>query len=243
MILAIKNAIPEPETEPETDVAGRIVRRTLAKRENEYAGEVRRLLDAALEVMGRCGTSSRPRVADIVAAAGLSNEAFYRHFRSKDALVTAILEDGGERLRSYLAHQLAKEPTPEAQVRRWVEGVLAQASGDIAVTTLAVLWNGGSVGGGLAAGRHFASSPLASLLHEPFAALGSDAPRARRRARRARHPGKALGLPVGGPRADAVRGRPCRRLLPRGRPAARLTKRPGDRPSNPDRCRRTALLR
>jgi AcrR family transcriptional regulator len=176
MILAIKNAIPEPETEPETDVAGRIVRRTLAKRENEYAGEVRRLLDAALEVMGRCGTSSRPRVADIVAAAGLSNEAFYRHFRSKDALVTAILEDGGERLRSYLAHQLAKEPTPEAQVRRWVEGVLAQASGDIAVTTLAVLWNGGSVGGGLAAGRHFASSPLASLLHDPFVALGSDAP-------------------------------------------------------------------
>jgi hypothetical protein len=54
--------------------------------------------------------------------------------------------------------------------------VLAQASGDIAVTTLAVLWNGGSVGGGLAAGRHFASAPLASLLHDPFAALGSDAP-------------------------------------------------------------------
>jgi AcrR family transcriptional regulator len=172
MILAIKNAIPEPEA----DVAGRIVRRTLAKRENEYAGEVRRLLDAALEVMGRCGTSSRPRVADIVVAAGLSNEAFYRHFRSKDALVTALLEDGGERLRSYLAHQLAKESTPEGQVRRWVRGVLAQADGDIAATTLAVLWNGGSVDGGLAAGRHFASAPLASLLHEPFAALGSGAP-------------------------------------------------------------------
>ena len=137
---------------------------------------MRRLLDAALEVMARCGTPSRPRVADIVAEAGLSNEAFYRHFRSKDDLVTAILEDGGERLRSYLAHQMAKEPTPEGQVRRWVEGVLAQADGDSAATTLAVLWNGGSVGGGLAAGRHFASAPLASLLLGPFAALGSDAP-------------------------------------------------------------------
>ena len=125
---------------------------------------------------GGVARGSRPRVADIVAAAGLSNEAFYRHFRSKDALVTAIFEDGGEHLRSYLAHQLAKEATPEAQVRRWVDGVLAQASGDIATTTLAVLWNGGSVGGGLAAGRHFANAPLASLLHEPFAALGSDAP-------------------------------------------------------------------
>ena len=158
------------------DVAGRIVRRTLAKREDQYASEVRRLLDAALEVIRRCGTSSRPRVADIVAEAGLSNEAFYRHFRSKDALVTAILEDGGERLRSYLGHQLAKESTPEGQVRRWVRGVLAQADKDIAATTLAVLWNASALGGGPAAGRHFAAAPLSSLLHEPFAALGSTAP-------------------------------------------------------------------
>jgi AcrR family transcriptional regulator len=184
MILTIKNAIPDPQSSPEaegeratqTGVTDRIVRRTLAKREGEYASEVRRLLDAALEVMRRCGTASRPRVADIVAAAGLSNDAFYRHFQSKDVLVAAILEDGGERLRSYLAHQLAKEPTPEGQVRRWVRGVLSQADPDIAATTLAVLWNGSSVDGGMAAGRHFASAPLGSLLSEPFAALGSDAP-------------------------------------------------------------------
>ena len=61
-------------------------------------------------------------------------------------------------------------------MRRWVEGVLAQADGDVAATTLAVMWNGGSAGGGLAAGRHFASAPVATLLHEPFAALGSAAP-------------------------------------------------------------------
>ena len=223
MILAIKNAIPETETEPETDVAGRIVRRTLAKRENEYAGEVRRLLDAALEVMGRCGTSSRPRVADIVAAAGLSNEAFYRHFRSKDALVTAILEDGGERLRSYLAHQLAKEPTPEAQVRRWVEGVLAQASGDIAVTTLGRAVERGErgrgVGGGAALRQHAPGLPPARAVRR----AGQRRARARRRARRARHPRQALGLPVAGPRANTVRDRPRRRLLPRGRPAEGLT--------------------
>jgi AcrR family transcriptional regulator len=168
MILAIENAISPPT------VADRIVRRSLAKRESEYASEVRRLLDAALSLMRTCGTSSRPRVADIVAAAGLSNDAFYRHFRSKDALVTAILEDGSERLCSYLSHQMAKETTPEAKVRRWVEGVLSQADGDIAATTLAVLWNGSSAGGGVAAGRHFASGPLASLLYEPFAELGSD---------------------------------------------------------------------
>lgn len=159
------------------DVAARIARETLARRGVDYAGEVRGLLDAALDVMRRCGTASRPRVADIVAAAGLSNDAFYRHFPSKDALVAALLEDGTERLQSYLAHQMAKEPTPQGKVRRWVEGVLSQAADeDIAGTTLAVLWNGGSVGEGLPSGRPSASRPLASLLREPFAELGSATP-------------------------------------------------------------------
>jgi AcrR family transcriptional regulator len=194
MILTIKNAIPTDAlatkgppapasrasapaaAEPGADVSGRIARRAVAKRESEYAEEVRRLLDAALDLMRSHGTGSRPRVADIVAAAGLSNDAFYRHFKSKDALVTAILEDGSERLRTYLVHQMAKESTPEGQVRRWVKGVLAQADAELSATSLAVLWNGGSADAGLAAGRHFASAPLATLLAEPFAALGSHSP-------------------------------------------------------------------
>ena len=166
-----------PVSTPANDVAARIAQRTLAGREAGYASEVRRLLDAALDVMRRCGTASRPRVADIVAEAGLSNDAFYRHFPSKDALVAAILEDGTERLRSYLDHQMAKEATPAGQVRRWVEGVLGQAADpEIAATTLAVLWNGGSVGEGLPSGRPTAAAPLATLLGEPFAALGSADP-------------------------------------------------------------------
>jgi AcrR family transcriptional regulator len=176
-----QNSIPENAaaeiTVPEHDVAARIAQRTLTRRGTAYAGEVRRLLDAALDVMRARGTSSRPRVADIVAAAGLSNDAFYRHFPSKDALVAALLEDGTERLRSYLAHQMAKEATPQGKIRRWVEGVLAQAADeDIASTTLAVLWNGGSVGEGLPSGRPSASRPLATLLREPFAELGSADP-------------------------------------------------------------------
>ncbi len=159
------------------DVATRIAQQTLAARRAGYADEIRRLLDAAREVMQRCGTASRPRVADIVAAAGLSNDAFYRHFPSKDALVTAILEDGQQRLSSYLSHQMAKEPSAEGQVRRWVEGVLSQAVGEVAATTLAVLWNGASVADGPASGRHFASAPLAVLLQPPFAELGSVDPR------------------------------------------------------------------
>jgi AcrR family transcriptional regulator len=176
MILNITNSVPALPDRQQDDVADRIARQTLARRGAEYASEVRRLLEAALAVMRECGTTSRPRVSDIVACAGLSNEAFYRHFKSKDALVTAILEDGAQRLGSYLAHQMSKESIPEEQVRRWVAGVLSQADRDIADTTLAVLWNGGSVGDGLASGRHFASAPLGALLEEPFASLGSDHP-------------------------------------------------------------------
>jgi AcrR family transcriptional regulator len=159
MVLDTQNAIPEA-----------IAAATLRRRGADYADEVRRLLDAGLEVMARCGTASRPRVADIVEAAGLSNDAFYRHFPSKDALVTAILDDGAERLRGYLDHQMAKGRTPEARVRRWVQGVLSQADAEIAATTLAVLWNGGSSAGGRQVDR------LGPLLVEPFAALGSAEP-------------------------------------------------------------------
>lgn len=156
----------------EGDLPARIAQRTLARRGAGYASEVRRLLDAALELMRRGGTTSRPRVADIVAAAGLSNDAFYRHFKSKDALVVALLEDGTDRLSRYVAYQMTKEPSPEGKVRRWVECVLSQTREEIAATTLAVLWNAGAVGESFAFSRHSASVPLAALLHEPFGQLG-----------------------------------------------------------------------
>ncbi|MGZ4200060.1 MAG: TetR/AcrR family transcriptional regulator, partial [Thermoleophilia bacterium] len=159
------------------DVAAQVAQQTLAKREAQYATEVRRLLDAALDVMRDCGTTSSPRVADIVAAAGLSNDAFYRHFASKEALVAAILEDGSARLRSYLAHQMAKASTAERKVRAWVEGVMSQAADDdIAATTRAVLWNAGTLSDSLGSPRPSAAASLAMLLHEPFAQLGSSDP-------------------------------------------------------------------
>jgi AcrR family transcriptional regulator len=169
----VQNAILNSGDEAAGDVAERIAQRSNSKRNASYASEVRRLLDAGLAVMQECGTASRPRVSDIVAAAGLSNEAFYRHFPSKDALVSAILEDGAERLRSYLAHQMEKETAPDRKVRRWVEGVMAQAvDRDVASTTLAVLWNAGSIEGG----HSSLNAPLAALLREPFADLGSTDP-------------------------------------------------------------------
>jgi AcrR family transcriptional regulator len=157
------------------DVATRIAHQTLSKRGDEYADEVRRLLDAALSLMASHGTTSRPRVADIVAKAGMSNDAFYRHFPSKDALVRALLDDGSERLIGYLGHQMAKVSSPADKIRCWVEGILSQTDAETAAATLAVMWNGGGVGP-TASGRHFASGPMASLIEEPLTELGSTNP-------------------------------------------------------------------
>jgi AcrR family transcriptional regulator len=164
------------DTEEAGDVAARIAARTLAKRGPDYTAEVRRLLDAALEVIAQQGTTARARVADIVAAAGLSNDAFYRHFPSKDALIEALIEDGALRLASYASHQMEKETTPEGRVRRWVEAVLAQTEDKTAATPFAVLWNGSDFDSGVAPRGGRANAPLASLLHEPLAELGSADP-------------------------------------------------------------------
>ena len=100
--------------------------RALAGRHEAYTDEVRRLLDAAFVVMRRTGSVS-PRVSEIVREAGLSNQAFYRHFASKDELLVAVLDDGLQQLVDYLEHVMAKADTPIDRVRRWVEGILAQA--------------------------------------------------------------------------------------------------------------------
>ncbi|MBF4998169.1 TetR family transcriptional regulator [Nocardia sp. BSTN01] len=158
------------------DVAARIAQRALAERGAAYTAEVRRLLNAGLVVMRRCGTESRPRVADIVAVAGLSNDAFYRHFASKDALVAALLEDGTARLLDYLEHRMGKRSTPGEAVREWVDGVLSQGAGEVAATTRAVMWNAGGLAQGLVTGPPEASTRLAELLRAPFAELGCEQP-------------------------------------------------------------------
>ncbi|MGE0793978.1 MAG: TetR/AcrR family transcriptional regulator [Acidimicrobiia bacterium] len=119
--------------------AARAVRRSLAARRSTYVDEVQRLLDAGLALMVE--SDDPPRVADIVRRSGLSNQAFYRHFASKDELIVAVVEAGSGRLETYLEHQVALAPTPEAKLRAWVVGVLSQANPHVATPTRAVMGN------------------------------------------------------------------------------------------------------
>jgi len=119
-----------------------VAARTLSERSDAYAEEVRRLVDAAYAVMRRTG-SVDPRVSDIVATAGLSNQAFYRHFRGKDELLLAVLDDGQRRLVGYLEARMARVEPGAPRVRAWIEGVLEQArNGEAAANTRPFAVNG-----------------------------------------------------------------------------------------------------
>lgn len=109
--------------------AGRAVERTLERRRARYASEVTRLVEAALELIESTG-ELEPRVSEIVARAGLSNQAFYKHFRSKRELLVAVLDAGIERLADHLAERMAERDEPLERVRAWLEGITAQALRD-----------------------------------------------------------------------------------------------------------------
>jgi AcrR family transcriptional regulator len=152
------NAEPDLSQNPVLSLSEWTAERDLAAREREL------LMQAALVVM-REHPDRSPRVSDIVAGAGLSNNAFYRHFRSKDDLVLAMLDDGRRTMLGYLEHVMAAEPTGVGKVRRWIEGMMAQAvDPDAAAATRTVHVNAARVDGGIGAKGRRAEADLRALL-------------------------------------------------------------------------------
>ena len=104
----MQNAVPGAMSDRlpiEADIAAR----ALANRRDAYVVEVRRLIDAAFSVMSETGEIDPP-VRDIIKHAGLSNQAFYRHFQGKDEFLLAILDDGLRQLLIYLEHETVPMP-------------------------------------------------------------------------------------------------------------------------------------
>lgn len=145
------------------------VERALDDRQREATEEVERILAAAVRVMERAAPEP-PRVSDIVAEAGSSNKAFYRYFAGKDDLILAVMERGVAIVVSYLQHQMAKAPTPEGKIARWIEGALAQVA-DPHLISMSRAAAGQMSAGGNAAEEIM--RPMRDLLTEPVAALGS----------------------------------------------------------------------
>ncbi|MDQ1431132.1 MAG: hypothetical protein QOF40_1734 [Actinomycetota bacterium] len=108
-------------------LAQRAVDRSLGDRRTQYADEIERVLEATYDLIGRSGKVD-PSLREILAATNLSTQAFYRYFQSKDELFLLLLDDGRRRLVGSLERRMQKAATPEARLRAWIEGVLAQAS-------------------------------------------------------------------------------------------------------------------
>jgi AcrR family transcriptional regulator len=108
-------------------MAKRAIERSVATRRDAYVDEMRRIVDTTYRLIEESG-DLEPSLRDILRAAQLSTQAFYRYFQSKDELFVLLLDDGRRQLLSYLEHRMAKADSASGRVRAWIEGVLAQAS-------------------------------------------------------------------------------------------------------------------
>ncbi len=114
----------EPQPRP---LVARAVARSLSDRVAAATQEVEQLVEATYRIISRDGAVD-PRVRDILLESGLSTQAFYRHFRSKDDLLLVLLDDGRRRLADYLQHRIEQARGADAQLRAWISGLLAQAA-------------------------------------------------------------------------------------------------------------------
>lgn len=153
-------------------LARRSVERSLAERQSSYEDEIRDIVDATYRVIEHKGTLD-PTLREILRESGLSTQAFYKHFRSKDELLLLLLDDGRRKLLGYLEHRMQKAATPSERIRAWIEGVLAQAANaEAAARTRPFLANRDRLA------EHFPAEQQASmdLLVDLLAAAISDVP-------------------------------------------------------------------
>jgi AcrR family transcriptional regulator len=127
--MTIPNRLPGAEPDPSmtAHLADRAVERTVTRRRAAYQRDMARIVDATFELIQRTGTVD-PSMRDILAETGLSTQAFYRYFTSKDELMLALLDDGRRRLQATLERRMQRAGGPGDEVRAWIEGVLAQAA-------------------------------------------------------------------------------------------------------------------
>lgn len=152
------------------------VDRALQSARDDAVRDVEAILDAALKAAER-STPAAPRVADIVAEAGTSNQAFYRYFTGKEDLMQAVMARGLRRLHAYLEHRMSKVTEPEDQIEVWSRGLLTQATNEVAARQgAAVKQILADTHPGSDSRTSEATNALRELLLDPLRQLGSTQP-------------------------------------------------------------------
>ncbi len=140
--------------------AAPVVPRTGRPRRFESADELRILLDAAMEVMGRNGYVDAS-VADILAQANLSTRSFYRHFESKDQLLCALYRREAEDAAARLNAKVDAAPSPRAALDAWIDEILSLGQHRAKDARVRVLGSPGAMRGGL----HRRDAPRLEVAH------------------------------------------------------------------------------
>jgi AcrR family transcriptional regulator len=97
-----------------------------SRRRSSAETEIRALVDATFDVIAATG-SLDPPIRDILDAAQLSRQVFYRHFRSKDELLLVVLDESRQIVAAYLRKRVARVDGANAKLRAWIDGVMRQA--------------------------------------------------------------------------------------------------------------------
>jgi AcrR family transcriptional regulator len=129
--------------------------------------ELRLIFDAALAVMRRNGYE-RATVAGILAEAGISTRAFYRHFGSKDELLCAMYRREAERSAERLRARVQAAMSHRDALVTWIDEMLSFGRDPARAQRVAVL---GSPGAMRAAGVDHEKRHAAKLIVAPLVAI------------------------------------------------------------------------
>ena len=89
----------------------------------DTTAERAKIVAAAYRLLTASDGASVP-ITDILAAAGLSTRAFYRHFDSKDALLLAMFRSDSDRVLGQLCAIAADSATARQGLERWIATML-----------------------------------------------------------------------------------------------------------------------
>jgi AcrR family transcriptional regulator len=120
----------------------RVADRTVSPARDRAEAEARALIEAALTVLRGKGAAGFT-VAEVLAEAGLSTRAFYRHFASKDALLLALFDADNDAVRARVDSAIAAAPDSVAALVAWLDQTLALAFAPRRSRRTQVLWTEG----------------------------------------------------------------------------------------------------
>ena len=122
------------------------------------------LLKAGTVVMRRNGFAGA-NITEILAEAGISTRAFYRHFRSKDDLLLAIFRQNADLTGERLEQRLAGAATPTDQLVAWIDEILDMGY-DPRRARVSRVFAAGTVTPAIANAGHEAAARLSAPLHD-----------------------------------------------------------------------------